>query len=47
MNLEAQADVIEVVDLEPITIGEVTEVTGAGHGDEEEDNIVWGNLIPE
>jgi len=42
MELEANAEVVEVMDLEPITIGEVTEVTGACTGDYEDDNIVWG-----
>jgi len=42
MNLEAKAEVVEDVDLEPIAIGEVTEVTGASLGDEEDDNVVWG-----
>jgi len=42
MNLEANAEVVEVVDLEPITIGEVTEVTGGGPDSLDDDNLVWG-----
>ena len=53
MSLEANANVVEVVDLEPITIGEVvdlepitigevTEVTGGARAGTADDNIVWG-----
>lgn len=46
MDLEANAEVVEVEveDLEPITIGEVTEVTGAQEATnpDGDDNIVWG-----
>jgi hypothetical protein len=44
VDLEVNVEVIEVQDLEPITIGEVTELTGSGtggHGDK--NNIVWGS----
>lgn len=34
----------ELADLEPITIGLVTEVTGSGdHGDGDEAHVVWGD----
>jgi hypothetical protein len=44
MDLEPNPEVVEVEveDLEPITIGEVTEVTGSGGPSGEDDNIVWG-----
>ena len=45
MDLEPNPEVVEVEveDLEPITIGEVTEVTGAKETDPGgDDNIVWG-----
>jgi hypothetical protein len=45
MDLEANAEVVEVEveDPEPITIGEVTEVTGAMEAiPEGDDNVVWG-----
>ena len=34
--------IAEVVDLEPITIGEVTEVTGSGNGGNGDFVVVWG-----
>jgi hypothetical protein len=42
MSQEANPEVVEVVDLEPITIGEVTDVTGASQSGEGDENIVWG-----
>ena len=36
-------DVVEVVDLEPITIGEVTEVTGAGGINVPDGGVIWGS----
>lgn len=42
MDQDKNPDVVEVVDLEPITIGEVTDVTGASTDGEGDFNIVWG-----
>lgn len=42
-NVDVVETVDELVDLEPITIGEVTQLTCAAPGDiKMEDDIVWG-----
>jgi hypothetical protein len=33
-----------LIELEPIVIGAVTELTGAGGDTIEDDNVVWGNF---
>lgn len=34
----------QLVELEPIVLAKVTEVTGTGGEDVEDDNVVWGNI---
>jgi hypothetical protein len=40
--LVPQADAIDDVDLEPVIIGPVTDVTEGGSGSSEDENLVWG-----
>lgn len=53
MNLKRDVEVVEVVveplaigevaDLEPLTLGAITEVTGSSAGCECDDNVIWGS----
>lgn len=41
-NMDDQRRIDEVDELEPMDLGEVSEVTTSGPGEGADDNIVWG-----